>query len=419
MSQKILLLLVCLLSWGYFINTDLQATLSRKYALGHDVYRRGVYIGDTPLVTNELLMPGTYLRDDTDPFYFPSTMIRYSNNMIVELKDNGRALAATAQGQPYAGAFVNLAPITKGKGHTLGFFFNRVENITPFPKGMPPNTFLPAGKPIDVFFGMPFDKIRTGVHLFYASANSEDEARELERKTSLLDLTLGADMKTGPGRLELALMLKSLMGKAEVEDEGKKATLTDGIGFGVRSRYFYPLSSTLALVPHVLYFQQSPKFEDETGGKGKEVEVNGKKTAFAAGLGTVLKTNGSLLHGGFQYFNEGSTIEVKDAKNDTEFSASVIHFNAGVEHDIYEWLGVILGMQYELSGSQKKEVEKEVEVNRGATTPANFFSAGLKFALGNLRLDTVISETLLYTGPFVVTGRASNFNAMLSVSYKF
>lgn len=394
-------------------------SLARKFSFGHDVYRSGMYVGDSPLVTSDLLVPGLYLRDNTDPFYFPSTVVRYQNQFIIEAKDNGGVLKDTPQGQPYGGFYLDMFPITSSQGQTLGMIINRVEKLNPYPLDIGKMNFLPAGKPIEFFWGMALGGIRTGAHLTYANASQELEAKKTTSQAQDLSLNLGADMKAGPGTLEMAFELASIVGTSVIEVDGKKMTYKQGSGVGVRGRYFFQMGSNLTITPSFLYFTQSPSFVDET--KKDKIESQGVKTAYNFSLGGSLKTQKSMIFSGIGYFYEGSVSEQKKTTtNKIEYLSNALNFNAGLEHEIYDWLGMMLGMQYEILGNQGKVVAKNKQVNnRLATSPANFFSAGVKLAFGGLTVETVISEQLLYNGPFVLTGKASNLNALMSVTYQF
>jgi hypothetical protein len=158
------------------------------------------------------------------------------------------------------------------------------------------------------------------------------------------------------------------------------------------------------------------------------IYAESKKSAMAWNLGWAMGKSsdkgmglgGFMLTGLGQSRNEENNVT---AVNKLDRSTMTLAFVSAGEAKVKEWLSARAGFSTTLWGSTSTVTEAGAT---GATTkttvstpgaPATTLTAGLSFIFGDITIDGVLNQDLLYTGTYFVSGVPASLNSQVSATW--
>ncbi|MBN1782115.1 hypothetical protein JW948_13365 [bacterium] len=342
---------------------------------------------------------GYYIHDNSNIFYFPGTLHYYANQAVAELR------AKNADNLYTVGVQMERKP-----GSIVGVYLNRPIDL-PQDILMDVTPDLTLDRVISLLYGGKWNNKNWGVILSYASDKTEDDAFGIQEKESARYIGLCAGLSTSDYDLGFNLELPSAKWEAD-DDEDKWG----GTGIGIHGRYFSTRSSVLKLVGiGNLYFGNTTR---EIG--DAEIGYNRLNIAIGGAALYQLDPKNLVVLAVEAFGRNQDKEEVKDGDEYTYTRTVLPGIYLGVESKLKSWLIGRLGARQVYQSI--KEVAKpaqgeEVETMESQSTFAVSF--GLGIILGDLQLDAMMNEGILFDGPNFISGQNNTLANRISLTYSF
>jgi hypothetical protein len=376
---------------------------------------------------------GLILRDDSNLWLFPSTVMHYRNLAILEL--GGRReliyyLPNQAGIDPGGGGLIRLG----GSGrHVIGGFVGESSERLPFAP-LDPTTGQPLAmnRKIDLFYGVKNANSGLGWQLTYASgahksSSSSGVLGAIENKASvrLLGLSFGMthSFATG-GTLDLAL---------RYENHGFEVTRTSGMAENSRgghhlellSRWTKGIKGGMEIVPFA---------GAKVGSDGRDLGqgIGSQSTDLAqnrilAGTGFNFRPDSnSVFSLGLSFFRsqETTTTDVgSSATKLTQVTWRLPFVFGGVETALFDWLRVRFGFQKALQTLSRETRGTGLASNNDSEDTRSEGPFELAFGLGihhrSLTIDFSLDPNYFKRGVYVLSGSQGNMFNLVTVTYGF
>ncbi|NIA31792.1 MAG: hypothetical protein GWP06_18015, partial [Actinobacteria bacterium] len=209
---------------------------------------------------------GFYARDNSNVFYFPGTIFRYSNQVVTELR------AKNIDSRYTAGAHVPLDENT-----ILGIYLNRPLNM---PGLATDNTKV--DRTTNIIFGTKaLGGMSMALGLSIGMDKYSEETGSAETKESAMYLAFSGGVSNE--KMDVGFLFEIPSAKWELE---KKSEKWGGVGIGFNARYFISQSEKLQIVPLVTFYLQPTSYKYDSGISGtSNDEVNYSQLNLGLGLG--------------------------------------------------------------------------------------------------------------------------------------
>lgn len=410
------------------------------------------------------------LDDDSIVFGYVGQLNNYKNLALLELSSaytgfggatfdlGGSALGIYAGNNAVVGAFFSSVSnfiLTKISGTlkstaTIGSNNYTLNNTV----GNPDNQLL-------ALYGLGLEGLNIGIGLGY-SASSVNEASkttyvakdEISGSQSEIDILLGASLKGDMGiDIGISVGLPSSTNKVVAQrwvaaDQVSKPDNEDlveasGMDLGIAARAVMGGD----LIANLGFGMTSGKItaklkkdnndnDNWTDTGDVNGEISGETSSMSVGLGVakLLKANNINIISGLNLAYSNSTdksgkikdnINSNNDKKGSETTTSGISINANIaaEAKLNETWSARVGAQkgiFGTSSTTSKDLDKLTETNSSSdTTSAPVISMGASCVVGNLTIDGVIEQALLFDGPYFIGGNANGMASKISVKYNW
>lgn len=411
------------------------------------------------------------LDDDSIVFGYVGQLNNYKNLALLELSSaytgfGGATLDLTGSALGiYAGApvvntglFTNLnnyiltdIPNALKSSASIGTTIRKLNDTT----GTPDNQLL-------ALYGLGLEGMNIGIGLGY-SASSKSEANkttyqakdEISGSQSEIDILLGASLKGDMGiDIGISVGLPSSTNKVVAQrwvaaDQVSKPDNEDlveasGMDLGIAARavmggdLIANLGFGMKSGKVTANFKKDGNNDDDwdDAGTDTKIELSGESSSMNVDLGVakLLKANNVNVITGLTLGYSSSTEKggiVKDKLNSandqkgSEVSSSGINVNVNVaaEAKLNETWSARVGAQkgiFGTSSTTSKNLDASTETNSSSdTTSAPVISMGASCVVGNLTIDGVISQALLFNGPQFIGGGAPGMATKISAKYNW
>jgi hypothetical protein len=347
---------------------------------------------------------GFFTHDNTNIFIFPGAIVKYSGQVVGELRmKNDRNTYTVGVNYPY-------------QEHVFGLYLNRPINAT-----IPINSInggplqVNLNQTTDLFYGRKMTNWDFGVKLSIGldSYNLKDTISTVpEYKESAHYYALAAGLSNE--KTDLSVMFELPGAKSEQDSLSNKWS---GFAFGVYARTFMGEGKT-KLVPTGTFYYRSSSAKSEPGAGKIDYPL------FTVGLGIGLNhqiNEDNLLVGGLEVLGYSNAKE--KIKNGTESTHTWMVMPAlymGVESKIKPWLTGRIGAAevfQTLTDKVKPQGGKESESKIREMQYKIVFGLGLHF--GSFDLDAMANEGLFFDGPNFISGSTNPWASKLSLTYNF
>jgi len=382
------------------------------------------------------------LKDETNPYVYPSTILDFPNRIVAEY----------VGGTGYAYAYFAIGP------GVLGFSLNRyhadINGLRKFIRdysGIFSNNGLgrsPYANPkLELLYGMKVGEMTAALRVSRASNGEKEETDQTTTKSSssVTNFDVGLSMLVGTNMsLDCTAGLTFFSFRSSLKNAdgtGKELKNKGGTRFDLRGRLYYKLNERVTLIPNIwMGIGGFPSVEVTTktrvaGALLTETEDWGDRSAFdlALGIGANITPSEKVLGLLGAYFIRKSRkirVDEEDVKTDSiEATYTFPKLIAGVEVKPKDWLVARFGVGYEIGWSSSK-VEKKIRVaDRWGTSTAKSsqpsqtsytLRMGLGFRFGGFRIDTELNRELVFRqGPNVLSGQTGDPLISTSMTYGF
>ena len=349
---------------------------------------------------------GYYIRDNSNVFYFPGTLVSYNNQVIAELRQKNNDDLYTIG--------VHL-PV--GANAVGGLYLNRPLYLpTDLISQVAPNVEL--DRTITVAYGSKLTNYDFGIMVSMAMDSWSDDYGDEEEKESARYFNIAAGISNQLYDLGVNIDLPSV--SWEYEDAERK---WGGFGMGINGRYFMTKTSELQLVPLGNFYYGSASFEYDSGISGaQKYEVDYGKLDIGLGIGINYQLSENnlvvLAIEGFGLSQE--TEDEKDGDETTEKWTTLPGIYMGVESQIKPWLIGRLGATQIYQSYSKKVKPDQGESTEDSDHSTSFaVTFGLGINMGSFSLDASFNEGLLFDGPHFISGSSNSIAHKISITYQF
>ncbi len=358
--------------------------------------------------TFSLGQSGFYIRDNSNPMYFPGTIMYYNNEVRTELRLKDRE-------DLFSGG-VNL-PFME-TGYVVGVYLNCQLTTTP-PFGITNNVTL--SKATDVYFGMKSGGNNLGLRVSYAHDGFDQDSTagqpRIEEAAGYIEIAGGLSNKQfDVGASVYFPSLSNQTGTAK-DDWG-------GYGFRAVGRYFMRMNKKLEYVPLAVFETSSTNREVQPGAGIPKTEIDYSLLNFGIGGAMLYRVNpNGLIVLGIEAF--GYNDRTTDVKDGTETSITLTTFPGifiGGEARLASWLTGRIGAHQVFQStttSTKPQGGKKTEIT--ASGSSLNFTFGLGIHLENFLIDLDLNEGSFFEGPYFIsgTGAGRDLVGKMSVTYTF
>jgi hypothetical protein len=391
---------------------------------------------------NSLMADDNILKDETNPFAYPSTIVDFSNRFIAEyVGGTGYAYGYFGVGFGVLGVLLNRYHGDLDSLNNFEWSYRDIFSMNGLKRS-------PSANPIlDLLYGMKVGN--TAVALKFSRAfNSEKEETDqttTEGSSSVTNFNAGLSMSLGTNMnfdCAAGLTLFSFGSSIENADgTGKELKNKGGTRFDLRGKLDYKINQQIIIIPN-LYFCNGgfPSLELTTKTKladklKTETEDWGDTSASALSLGigaNITPSEKVLGILGAYFVRSSRKIDIDKADMKSKSTVTVYKFPklvGGVEVRPKEWLAARFGVGYGISWSSSEIDEKIKIADRWVTSTAKTsepsqtsytIRTGLGFRFGGFRIDTELNRELIFRqGPNVVSGRTGDLLISTSMSYEF
>jgi len=339
---------------------------------------------------------GYYVRDNSNIFYFPGTIVQYSNQAVAEMREKKNDDLYSV------GFHMEALP-----GKVLGAYLNRPLNLPDDISDVAPS--LSLDRCTSVLLGGKASAFDYGVMLSIAMDSKDQDATKT--KESAYYFGINAGISTDVSDLGLVFELPSV--KKEVMSS---ETTWGGFGMGLKGRYFSQRTTEMELVLLGTFYYGSAKKEATLS------EIDYSKLQLGLGIGVNYEVNrNNMLVLAVEALGLNQD---KDAiKNGTETTETTFTFPGiylGVESQVKSWLITRLGAR-QVYESFKDSTKPYVGSESSTTTYRSDFDVvfGLGIVMGRLHLDTIFDEGILFDGPNFISGQINTMANRISLTYYF
>jgi hypothetical protein len=342
---------------------------------------------------------GLYIRDNSNIFPFPGTIKMYGNQAIAELRTKG-------DDQQYT---IGMHLFNASK-NVYGVYLNRPLTI--------PQDILTDIAPsltldhcISLLYAGNTRGYKYGLILSVAMDKSTDESTGDEEKQSAR--YFGIDAGISNEKYDLGLNLELPAANWNLGDDEDKWS---GTGIGLNGRYFSKRSKEMEFVGlATLYFGFSGREAGE-----QETNYNRMKLALGAAVNYQISDKNLAVLAVEAFGMNKDAIEVKDGPTTTNTTTTLPGIYLGVESQLKSWLIGRVGARqvYQtIKQSYKPDEGEESEESDSQSSFGVFF--GLGIAVGNLEMDALFNESILFDGPNFISGMDNSLANRISITYYF
>lgn len=397
MNRKALLLLFVVLALAA---SSIFATESRMAALGN---------------------PFGFIRDNTDISAYPGVINQYERNLRAELGTSGSDWKLGAN-LPFLNNVLGVYLNTDTDVDVDTYFFNGVNNYN--------SSDLDISKKIQFYYGF-MEKFGVGFGMAIDSrvkdiGNNPD--KEAEMGANYFEISGGMSDE----KLDIGAAI-DIWGASNSNDLDEKEHSLGGFGFGAQGRYFVMENDNFDLVgiANLMFSSKSNEYKSSATTTWTKDESS-MMFDLGAGMNYKFDENNKLIFG-FKPLRIKSESYTENWKNSAPPASSsedkgdeswmfIPTYTIGLESQILPWLtGRIGGTQeYAFHGSSS-DPNGDNNTTENADYQSTGFEAnmGLAFEFGNFTIDTVLSKTLLHSGPEFIGGNASGLASMVSVNFNY
>ncbi|MFC1569501.1 hypothetical protein ACFL4L_04750, partial [bacterium] len=283
--------------------------------------------------------------------------------------------------------------------------------------------FIPTDIIYDVAPAMTLDRCLTllygwknggmnyGLLISIAMDKFSDEEFGVEEKQSARYIGISAGVSSDTYDLGLQLELPAASWE-EGDDEDKWS----GTGIGLNGRIFSKKSEELELVGlGRLYLGFSGR---EVG--DAEINYNQFNLEIGGAANYQLNKNNMAVLAVEAFGMDQSKIVVKDGDEVTYKTTTLPGIYLGIESQVKSWLVARLGArQVYQSISEMMNPEYGDETEESSYTSSFSVSLGLGIVVGNLELDALFNEGILFDGPNFISGQNNTLANKISLTYHF
>ena len=344
---------------------------------------------------------GFYIRDNSNIFYFPGTVLQYQNQAVAELRAKNNDNLYTVG--------VHLAP---SQGSTYGVYLNRPLSL--------PQDILEAVVPdlqldrcTTLFYGGQSSGYDYGVMLSVATDKDEEDSGE-ETVTQTAKY-IGLNAGVSADDYDLGLQIDLPNAKWEFADDEDK---WHGIGIGLNGRYFSQRSDNMeAVLLAVLYYgSANRKWEEED----LDVDYGKLRLGLGGAINYRIDQNNMLVLAVEAFGYDKDNMNVKDGTETTYTVTTLPGIFVGVEAQVKSWLLGRLGARQVYQSVSEKTKPDGGDESEEVTYSSSFgVSFGLGIVFGNLQLDALFNEGLLFDGPNFISGHDNALANRISLTYHF
>jgi len=345
---------------------------------------------------------GYYIRDNTNIFIFPGTMMQYRNQAVAELRSKGNDQSYTVGAQ-----------FPKSETSVVGLYLNRPLSISPsyIISNVAPKMTL--DRCITLMYGGKNGDMSYGLLLSFAMdkfSGVNDWGDEIKQSARYIGISAGVSKSN----FDLGLHLE--MPAANYEEEGSDDDTWSGTVIGLTGRMFSQQSEKLELVGlGNLCLGFSGREVGST-----DVNYNQLKIQIGGAANYQLDKNNMAVLAVEAFGLDQEKTVVKDGDEVTNKITTLPGIYLGIESQVKPWLIARLGArQLYQTATTVTDPENGEDTEESAYGSSFNVSFGLGITAGHLELDAVFNEGLLFDGPNFITGQSNALAYRMSVTYHF
>jgi len=345
---------------------------------------------------------GFYTVDNSNMFFFPGTINKYPDLIVVELRTKN------TQNSYSIGTHMAF-----NKDKVFGIYLNRPATIAP-----PPGLFdhVQLDKTTDIFAGLPYNDFDLGARLSVARDKYKQDSTLAiagdEESTSYINLGIGVSKDN----TDIGLYFESPSIKSD-EDNGLTEKWS-GSGYGFVARTF--IGEKMQIVPVGIINKSSTTFKQTLNNTTTKVDYTASN--MAVGVGLNFKPNEkALIVFGFEAI--GISKLKTDIDQGTETTVTTTNFPGfylGTESQINKWLTGRIGATQVYQSISTKTLPAGGTESELLERYKHFqITFGLGLVLNAFTLDFSFNEGLLFDGPNFISGTNETIANKISITYDF
>ena len=345
---------------------------------------------------------GFYTHDNSNIFFFPGSIYRYSGQVVGEFRINGVKNSYT----------VGVNYPAKDK-LVIGGYLNR-----PLVVGIPPGVVdqVNLDHTTDLFLGMPLANYDFGLRLSVDLDSHKADTTivtQIEHKQSAYFISLGAGLSNE--NTDLAVNFELPHAKNELDT---LVNTWSGFGFGVNARMFHGDKTKLVPLGVFSYRKTNEKFEPGTA----KTDFTDMNLGLGLGLNHNINEDNLLIMAVELFGYSSSKAKVNNGNETTNSMTTLPGLYMGIESKIKTWLTGRIGVAqvFQSTTLKVKPPSPGTETkttNRSAPYNVTF---GLGLHFGDFQIDGGINEGIFFNGPNFISGNVTNPMATrLSATYQF
>lgn len=346
---------------------------------------------------------GPFIRDNSNIFYFPSTILQYSNQAVAELRskedkdDYSIGIHLPISGDAVLGVYLN-EPVSLPISYSS--FASHVELTTA----------------MTLIAGTKLQNFDLGLAFTMASDSWKDENSSVKMEESVRFYNLTAGISNPNMDVAVTLEFPGVSAKQDPDE-----TSWSGFDFGVQGRYFMKKSDILELVPLGYLGIGSSSYEQKESSSKYERNGNTLDLSLALGINYQLGGNNIAVLG-LEFFGLSKDVdEIKDGPKYTDTWTTLPAIFIGVESYLKPWLVTRIGANQEYYSYTSKYEPAEGGESTESTSSDSYFdlSFGFGIEMGGFVLDAAFNENLFFDGPNFISGQSNSIAHRISLIYKF
>lgn len=343
---------------------------------------------------------GFFVRDNSNIFYFPSTINAYSNQVITELRTYGSSNYTIGGHLPIGSA-------------TMGVYLNNplLYEVS--------GQYVELNRGTTLLLGSKTGTMDFGFALTVALDSYTDEyvlGTKVEEETeSAHYFGIGAGISNE--KVDFGFRLDLPGGKWEEQNNEVK---WGGYSVGVIGRTFMPQSDQLELVPVGAFFIGSSTTEEKISSQKEETKYGSMDIALGIGLNYHLNEKNLIVFGleAFSYTKESEEDDAGNKLTDSEMTLPGIYL--GLETQLNSWfIGRFGASQIYQTTTHTSDPKTGKETSDSYRDSLFGFSLGFGIKLGSFLLDASFNEGMLFDGPYVLSGKTNRLSNKVSLTYQF